>query len=64
MSGWRVWLAFEVKPGITITATQDKSEHWRQLAAACRDPSGKIDAAEFDRWLTCFVEHAHLWGEA
>jgi hypothetical protein len=64
LNGWRVWFAFEVKPGITITSTQDKSEHWRGLANACRKSDGKIDAVEFDHWLTCFVEHAHLWGQA
>ena len=64
MNGWRVWFAFEVKPGITITSTQDKSEHWRALAHACRGADGAINAVEFDRWLTCFVEHAHLWDEA
>jgi len=64
MNGWRVWFAFEVKPGITITSTQDKSEHWRRLADGCRGSNGKIDADEFDRWLNCFIEHAHLWGEA
>jgi len=64
MTGWRVWFAFEVKPGITITSMQDRSAHWRGLAEACRGVSGKIDPAEFDHWLTCLVEHAHLWGEA
>lgn len=61
---WRVWLAFEVRPGITIQSTQDKSEHWRGLAESCRGPDGKIDADAFDGWLACFIEHAHLWGEA
>jgi hypothetical protein len=64
VNGWRVWLAFEVKPGITITSTQDKSDHWRGLAEACRGVDGLIDARDFDRWLTCLIEHAHLWGEA
>ena len=63
-SGWRVWLAFEVRPGITITSTQDRSEHWRQLANACRGSDGKIDEVEFDYWINCLVEHAHLWGHA
>jgi hypothetical protein len=47
MSDWRVWLAFEVRPGITSTSVQDKSEHWRGLAEARR--------VEFDRWLTCLL---------
>lgn len=64
MNGWRVWLAFEVRPGITITSTHDRSKHWKALAEACRGPSGAIDPIEFDRWLTCFVEYAYLWGEA
>ena len=62
MSGWRVWFAFEVRPGVTRTSQQDLREHWRGLAAACRQPDGKLDAAEYDRWLECMVEHAHLWG--
>ena len=62
--GWRVWFAFEVRPGITITSTQDNSEHWRGLAEACRKADGKINVEEFDHWLTCLVEHAHLWGQA
>ena len=64
MTGWRVWFAFEVKPGITNTSTQDRSAHWRGLAEACRRPDGTIDPDEFDHWLTCLVEHMHLWGEA
>lgn len=64
MTGWRVWFAFEAKPGITNTSTQDRSVHWRGLAEACRRADGTIDPDEFDRWLTCFVEHAHVWGEA
>lgn len=64
MNGWRVWFAFEVKPGITNTSVQDRSDHWRGLAEACRGSNGKIDPDEYDRWLTCFVDHSHLWGEA
>lgn len=64
MAGWRVWFAFEVKPGVTNTSVQDRSEHWRGLAEACRGPNGKIDPIEYDRWLTCLVEYAHAWGEA
>jgi hypothetical protein len=62
--GWRVWFAFEAKPGITITSTQDHSEHWRQLAEACRGPDGAINTDEFNRWLDVLIGHAHLWGEA
>jgi hypothetical protein len=64
MTGWRFWFAFEVRPGITKTSTQDRSEHWRCLAEACRGSNGAIDPDEFDRWMTCFIEHAHLWGDA
>jgi hypothetical protein len=64
VSGWRVWLAFEVKPGVTGTSVQDRSEHWRGLAEASRGSDGKIDPVEFDRWLTCLLDHAHLWGRA
>jgi hypothetical protein len=63
-SGWRVWFAFETRPGITNTSAQDRSAHWHVLADSCRGSDGKIDAVEFDRWLTCFIEHAHLWGNA
>lgn len=62
--GWRVWLAFEARPGITSVSTQDRSRHWRGLAEACRGSDGKLDVVEFDHWLTLLVEHAHLWGEA
>ena len=62
--GWRGWLAFEVKPGITSASTRDRSEHWRGLVEACRGPNGAIDPDEFDRWSTCLVEYAYLWGEA
>lgn len=64
MSGWRVWFAFEVKPGVTVTSQQDHSELWGKLAESCRDASGMINAVEYDKWLTCFIEHAHLWGQA
>ncbi len=63
-NGWRVWFAFEARPGVTNTSEQDRSEHWKGLAKACRGSDGKIDAVEFDYWLTCFIEHAHLWGQA
>jgi len=64
LNGWRVWFAFESRPGITITSTQDRSGHWRGLAEACRGSNGKINAVEYDYWMTCFIEHAHLWGQA
>jgi len=62
MAGWRVWFAFEARPGITITSTQDRSDHWRGLVKACRGSDGKLDMNEY--WLDLLVEHAHLWGEA
>lgn len=64
MTGWRVWFAFEIRPGVTRAAADDRSATWRGLADSCRDASGKIDAAEFGRWLDCLVEHGHLWGTA
>lgn len=64
LTGWRVWFAFEVRPGITTRSTQDLSEHWRGLAEACRDPDGKINGGEFNHWLDCLLEHSHLWGHA
>lgn len=64
MSGWRVWFAFEARPGVTSTSVQDKSDHWRGLAEACRGSDGKIDPVEFDHWMRCLIEHGHLWGYA
>jgi hypothetical protein len=64
MSGWRVWLAFERRPGITIDFGQDRALHWRELAESCRGSDGKIDAVEFDRWMTVMIELGHLWGYA
>jgi hypothetical protein len=64
MSGWRVWFAFEVKPGVTNTSMQDRSDHWRGLAESCRNVDGKIDATEYNHWLEIIVEYSHLWGEA
>ena len=61
---WRVWLAFETRPGITITSMQDKTTLWRSLVEACRDSSGRINRDEYMYWMTFLVEHAHLWGEA
>lgn len=62
--GWRVWFAFESRPGITMTSTQDRSEHWRALAEACRRPDGVIDAVEFNRWLDVLIDYTHLWATA
>jgi hypothetical protein len=64
MTGWRVWQAFEVRPGITLLSEQDRSRHWRALVESCRGSDGRIDASEYERWLDCFLEHAHLWGYA
>ncbi len=64
MSGWRVWLAFEVRTGITAASLVDRSATWRGLAEACRGADGRIDAAEFERWTDCIVERVHLWGHA
>ncbi len=61
--GWRVWLAFELRPGITASVV-DRSAVWRGLADSCRAADGRIDAAEFTRWMDCIVERVHLWGQA
>lgn len=74
MTGWRVWLAFEVRPGVSRERGRSP-EFWRALAVSCRsddDPltaalrgsSGGIDAAEFERWMSLIVEHGHLWASA
>lgn len=59
---WRVWLAFETRPGITRDSIN--SGHWKALAGACRLPNGKINLAEFEYWRDCFVDNSHLWGQA
>lgn len=64
MSGWRVWFAFEVGPGVTKTSMQDLSNHWRGLLATCRGVDGKVDVPEYERWLDLIVDYAHLWGDA
>lgn len=64
MPGWRVWFAFEVRPGIMNTSQQDRAAHYRGLANACRGLDGKLDVAEYDRWLDLVIGHAHLWGVA
>jgi hypothetical protein len=64
MSGRRVWLAFESAPGATIGSLRDATGCWVALADACRGRDGKIDVAEFGRWVNCLVEHSHSWGSA
>ena len=64
MTGWRVWFAFEAKPGVTITSTQDMSGHWRGLVETCLNADGTLDAEEFDRWVQLITDHSHLRGEA
>lgn len=61
---WRVWLAFEMAPGISTCSSRDRSEHYRNLYAACRGSNDKIDLVEFEHWLDVMVQYAHLWGEA
>ncbi len=58
MSGWRwrVWRAFENDP------QPDRTELWRALAKACRGLDGRINGAEFERWIDVLVEYRH--GEA
>jgi hypothetical protein len=64
MSGWRVWFAFEARPGVTKTSLQDMTDYWRGLAESCLNHEGKLDAKEFDRWVELIVEHSHLRAEA
>lgn len=61
---WRVWLAFEVRPGITVASTADRSEIWRGLAESCRGTDGRIDSSEFARWLDVLTERVNLWASA
>lgn len=60
MPGWRVWLAFEVRPG--VTSDLDLTEHWRGLCDSCRRADGKVDAIEYDRWMRVLLENRHVWG--
>jgi hypothetical protein len=62
--GWRVWLAFEAKPGIARAEARDRRGHWRGLNDACTGDDGRVDATEFDRWMTLMVEYVHLWADA
>jgi len=64
MSGWRVWFAFEERPGVMTGSLLDMERHWRALLVACKKPDGKNDSAEFDKWMTIMVEYSHLWGHA
>ncbi len=64
MAGWRVWLAFEARPGVSRYSGHDMTDHWRGLYDACRRPDGKVDAIEFDRWMTLMIEHGHARGAA
>lgn len=64
MTGWRAWLAFELRPGVTRASVRDLSGHWRGLRKSCRGDDGKFDAAEYTRWLDLIVEHSHLLGDA
>jgi len=57
---WRVWLAFEVKPGITRTHVS----HWRALTEACRGADGMVDRAEREYWAAFLIDNVHMWGEA
>jgi len=61
--GWRVWLAFEVRPGITAAFTADRSI-WRGLVESRRGADGKIDSAEFARWLDVLTDRVYLWASA
>lgn len=64
MSGWRCWLAFEVRPGITRRAPQDGVVRSRALFESCRLPDGRIDPTEFARWTDVLVEYGYQWGQA
>lgn len=62
--GWRVWFAFEERPGVIRGRHQDRRDTWRALAESCRQSDGRIDSCEYMRFLDVMVEHSHLWGEA
>jgi hypothetical protein len=64
VSGWRVWLAFEARPGITLLSTRDTSKLWRALFESCRGHDGKVDVVEFERCLDLMVDYSHAWGAA
>lgn len=58
---WRVWLAFEVRPGVSAWSLRDDTDLYRALRGACRRPNGKLDVQEYERWLDWFFDNAHLW---
>lgn len=64
MSGWRVWQAFEVRPGVTTASLRDDGDLFRSLSSTCRKADRKIDAADYGMWLDLLIEHSHLWGQA
>lgn len=61
---WRVWFAFEAKPGVPVSNSKNRTHLWGALAESCRGSNGKIDPVEYDCWLQCFIDHEHLWGDA
>lgn len=64
MTSWRVWFAFEARPGITIASTHEHPGLWEALVEACRRADGSIDCDEYDCWMACLIKHSHLWGAA
>lgn len=60
--GWRAWLAFEARPGITLSSTRETD--FRALIESCRGPDGKVDAVECERWVDLVVDYSHAWASA
>lgn len=63
MIRWRYWFAFETRPGVRRGTEDDRSAHWRALAASCRKPNGRLDAAEYDSWLEFLIDREHQWAD-
>jgi hypothetical protein len=46
---WRVWRAFDTD------RVHDDRALWRALVEACKDASGRLNVAEYERWLDVLV---------
>lgn len=64
MSGWRVWFAFELRPGMTLVSVKNLTHIWQALAESCLDKDGKLRVKEYEHWVTCILDNCHIWGQA
>lgn len=59
MSGWRVWFAFESRPGVMVGSGGRSPEYWYALLDVCRKADGSLDHAEYMRWMELVIETGH-----